>query len=250
MKPRPQMIAQLVKGAIAIVVVAGLAYAAYLTMHTGDGQFEVEVDAQSKKAVIKMSGGSEVPLPEVLNTFLARDPDFTKAILCTWGKPHGILDSHDMDALREFGLISSADFWGLWRTLKEKHCSARNVQYLQQLADYAKAAAPLEKRHVFMTWHTATEVPGNAILFPQGETWYAERLNKQCDIVVTSNDSHFPVVVYGPTKLTSPDRIQVSEGTFVRILAQANGATIIPVLNSPEWKALTGKGKVEVDLLC
>lgn len=250
MKPRPQTVTMLIKGAVALAVVAALYFAARAALHTQEGNLEVEVDAQTKKAVLKVQGGREVPLPDVLNTFLARDPDFTKAILCTWGKPHGILDSHDMDALREFGLIATSDFWGLWRTLKEKHCSARNVPYLQQLADYAKAAAPLEKRHVFLTWHTATEVPGNAILFPQGETWYAERLNKQCDIVVSNNDSHFPVVVYGPTKLTTNDRIQVSEGTFVRILAQANGATIIPVLNSPEWKAYTAKGKVEVDLLC
>ena len=250
MKPRPQTVTMLIKGAVALAVVAALFFAARAALRTQDGNLEVEVDAQTKKAVLKVQGGKDVPLPDVLNTFLARDPDFTKAVLCTWGKPHGILDAHDMDALREFGLIASTDFWGLWRTLKEKHCTGRNVPYLQQLADYAKAAAPLEKRHVFLTWHTATEVPGNALLFPQGETWYAERLNKECDIVVANSDSHFQIVVYGPTKLTTNDRIQVSEGTFVRILAQANGATIIPVLHSPEWKAYTDKGKVEVDLLC
>ena len=157
--------------------------------------------------------------------------------------------SHHLAVLRDAGLVPTTDFWGMWRTLKEKHCIARNVPFLQQLADYAKAAAPLEKKHVVMTWHASTEVPGNAILFPQGETWYAERLSKQCDIVA-DGERHFTVVVYGPTKLTASDRIQVSEGTFVRILSQAAGKTIIPVLHSPEWKSITDKGKVEVDLLC
>ncbi len=249
MKPRPQTVTMLIKGVIALAVVAALYFAARAALHTQEGNLEVEVDAQTKKAVLKVQGGKDVPLPDLLNTFLARDPDFTKAVLCAWGKPHGIIDAKDTDALHDFGLVNSADFWGLWRTLKEKHCTGRNIPYLQQLADYAKAAAPLEKKRVTMTWHTSTEVPGNAILFPQGETWYAERLNKQCDIVA-EDERHFSVIVYGPTKLSKPDRIQVSEGTFVRILSQAAGKTIIPVLHSPEWKAFTDKGKVEVDLLC
>ena len=235
-----------VVGTVALLVVYLLARTA---LYTAESQFEVEVDAQTKKAVLKVQGGKEVSLPEILNSFLSRDRDFTKAVLCTWGKPQGIIDATDTDSLHAFGLILSSDFWGLWRTLKEKHCTGRNIVYLQQLADYAKAAAPLEKRNVLLTWHTSTEVPGNAILFPQGETWYADRLNKQCDIV-TGEDRHFQVIVFGPTKLTQTDRIQVSEGTFVRILSQAAGKTIIPVLHSPEWKAITNKGKVAVDLLC
>ncbi len=246
---KPSIVKLLVIGVASVAALAVLYQLGRLALSTRDSGFEVEVDAQTKKAVIKMSGGSEVPLPEILNSFLKRDSDFTKAVLCAWGKPHGIIDAKDTDALRAFGLVNSTDFWGLWRTLKENHCTGRNIPYLQQLADYAKAAAPLEKKHVTMTWHTSTEVPGNAILFPQGETWYADRLNKQCDIVA-EDERHFPVIVYGPTKLSKPDRIQVSEGTFVRILSQAAGKTIIPVLHSPEWKAITGKGKVEVDLLC
>lgn len=247
---KPQMVKQLVIGVVVLAALWATYAIARRTVVTPDGQFEVEVDAQTKKAVIKVQGGKDVPLPDVLNTFLARDPVFTKAMICTWGKPHGILDARDTDALREFGLILSSDFWGLWGTLKEKHCKGSNVPHFQRLADYAKAAAPLEKRRVFLTWHTSKEVPGNAILFPQGETWYADRLSKQCDIVVENDSNHFPVIVYGATRLASPDRIQVSEGTFVRILTKANGDTIIPVVGSPEWKAITDKGRVEVDLLC
>lgn len=246
---KPSIVKLLVIGVASVVALVVLFELGKQALSTKDSGFEVEVDAQTKKAVVKVQGGKDVPLPEILNSFLQRDKDFTKAVVCAWGKPHGIIDVKDTDALRDSGLVPTTDFWGMWRTLKEKHCIARNVPFLQQLADYAKAAAPLEKKHVVMTWHASTEVPGNAILFPQGETWYAERLSKQCDIVA-DGERHFTVVVYGPTKLTASDRIQVSEGTFVRILSQAAGKTIIPVLHSPEWKSITDKGKVEVDLLC
>lgn len=237
-----------VKAMVGIVAVVLLFVVARATIATHGSHLQVEFDAVSKKAIVKVDGGESLPLSEILRALFQRDPSLTKATVCSWGVDHGVIDAEDTDALRKFGLLVSDDFWGLWRTIKRKHSGPENVSHLQRLAAYAAAKAPVQKRHVVLTWHPSTEMEGDAILFPQGDEWFAERLDKRCDIAIGQNK--FPAVIYGPTRLSNPDRIQVSEGTFVRIISRATGRRVLPPVNSKQWKAITGRGTVPVDILC
>ncbi len=237
----------IVKALVAVVAMTLVFIVARATVTNSGSHLQVEVDPATGKAVLKVDGGESLPLSAILQNFFERDGNLTKVTVCSWGEPHAVIDAHDADALKKFDLLAANDFWGLWRTLKKRH-SAGNARYLKQLAAYSAALEPVEKREVVLTWHSSTEIEGNAILFPQGVPWFAERLDKACDIAI--GESRFPAVISGPTRLAGADRIQVSEGTFVRIVSQAEGRRVIPKLGSKEWKAITGRGKVHVELLC
>jgi hypothetical protein len=233
---------------VAVVAVLALLFVARIVLYTPEANLEIEVDAVTKKAAIKVAGGKSVDLPNVLDLMMQKDHEVTKATICTWGSTYGIMDAFDADQRRLFKLVHIDDFWGLYAALKNNHCKGKNLPFFKQLSQYADAAVPPEKKRVLMTWHTSKEIPGNAILFPKGDTWFAERLNRECSIVL-NEDVPFLAVVHSPAVIGA-GRIQVSEGTFVRILSASDGKLVIPVVDSPEWKAIVGKGKVEVDLLC
>lgn len=234
---------------VGLAAVIAVAIVARYAVMTPEANFEIEVDAVTKKAAIKVAGGKSMDLPSVLDTMMQQSADVTKATICAWGHPYNIIDALDADARREFHLVHTDDFWGLYGALKTNHCKAKNLPFFKQLAQYADATVPPEKKHVTMTWHTSKEIPGNAILFSKGDTWFAEKLNRECNIIMKDDDAGFPAVVYGPSMI-NVGRIQVSEGTFVRVIASSEGRVVIPMVDSPEWKAIVGRGKVEVDLLC
>jgi len=243
----------LVGGVVAIVAIVATFIVARLTAQIPKAELHVELDATTKKAIVKVTGGGgdsiQMQLPDILKVFLERDAGITRSTICTWGRSLGIIDANDIDSLKEFELVPTSNFWDLWNAIKSNHCATgEHVEHLSRLAAYAQAVAPVERRTMTMTWHASTEVPGNAILFQQGDLWFATRLQKQCNVVIDSRS--FPAEVYGPTRLAGTNKIQVSEGTFVRIISQANGSTVIPRLRSKEWKAITDKGKVEVEVLC
>jgi hypothetical protein len=216
-------------------------------------KLELELDGQGGKAVVKVSGGeASMQLPEILEGFFSRDANLTKATISAWGGGRGIIDAKDQDALTRFGLVETGKFWPVFNAVKTHctpdNCTARTATVLKKFGDYAASIRRVEKRPVVMTWAPSKDVEGNAIYFPQGQEWFAERVGEDCEIVV--GDARFPVVIHRAIRLGDEHRIQVSEGTFVRIMATANRIKRIPALNSPGWRAITDKGRVEAQVQC
>jgi hypothetical protein len=168
----------------------------------------------------------------------------------SWGKPHHIIDAENSDIIKGAGLLKQDDFWGMWQCMLSKYCTeekvAQYVNFIDNLDSECQAKVPPNTRRAKMTWHSTREVPPDVLLFPRGQSWYAQYLNHECQIVL--GDTSVPVMVSKPV-LIDADRIQVSEVTFVEIVSRASGAQP-PTYGSHAWHRYIASGVQDVEVRC
>lgn len=231
---------------VAAVAVVATAVCTYLVIQTKGAALDVTFDPETKALKVAASGGSAIDLTELLSTAFQKHPASTLAVLTSWGKPRGILDTNDDRALSECGLVRQAQFWPVWNTLRNLHCNEGNVPFFEKLLAECEGRIPPAVRPVTVTWHSGREVNPDTVLFPKGESWFADRLNRSCDLVL--GDAQIPVTIHRSVRIGA-DRVQISEGTFVRLVSAAK-RTIPPLLNSREWIRLRGVGAVQAEIRC
>lgn len=212
---------------------------------------DVEVDAQGRSVKLKATGGASIELAEILTSAWKKDEVVTRALLQGWGRQYGIIDVADGDALAASGLVRHDNFWGLFGCIKSNFCKRETVHqyisYIDKLDTQCQAQIPPDKKAAKLSWHSTREVPPGAIMFPRGDTWYAQYIGQECEIVY--RDAATKVMILKPL-LIDGDRVQVSEITFVQVLSRGNGDPVPPTYASPEWSAYRDQGLVEIEIRC
>jgi len=242
--PRAAIIA---KALVGLTTVGALLLVALNTVNTKDAKLRIKKDPDGSFSV-GVDGGERRALNEILQECWAQDPTTTRSLVCSWGLDKKIIAADDLDSLKHYKLVSATDFWGLFGALKTNHVAPANVPRIRNLAEYFDAAAPPETRTMVVTWHRSEEIAGNVIIFPQGDAWFADRLDRTCDVIV--GDARLPLVVEKAARFPAPNRIQVSEGTFARLVSHTEGIHILPKFRSRGWNRLIGKGTVEAKVVC
>ncbi len=234
---------------IAVVIVGLMIFVvAQQTAAIPGGKLTVAIDSAKGRVQVGVEGGESIALQDVLREAWGKDESTSRGVVAAWGLDRGIIDVVDTEALERYELVRATDFWGLFRSLKTRHNTADKLPHINDLARFIKVGVPPEEREVEISWHISEETASNAILFPQGDQWFSSKLRRDCDIVV--DDIRVAMIIHDSIRLTDPSRIQVSEGTFVRIANGLMGNRVMPTLRSREWNNLLKRGVVRGRVVC